>query len=435
MLSIGYVIGVWDHYRWVSAGMIAWLSVAIAASAVAVCARPGIEAEAQAKRSLPYALTFTLAMFAGFQMLAWTQSPIGVWFLLITFAFLYLVLSGKLTLRRCQVWIYPIVLIGFLAIGVITIRSDPNPQIDVFLLQQAAAQALSNGQNPHEATIPNIYKSQSIYYIPLVENGRSLYGSTYPAILTVTEIPSVLMTGDVRYTHLVALLLASLLIAWAGNTWISLCAGILLLVNPLSLRMVQYAWVEPMAILFFSATLYSLRRYPRAAPYIFGLFLAAKQTLLPCLALVPLLMGNHWEWKKLVGFASKSLLVVCVAYLPFYFWNPHAFLLSLVTVQLNVPLRLDLISYSSYLVNKGAPVPPAWLPFLYLPPGIYLGLRKAPSTPAGFAAACSLLLLPFFALSKQGAPNYYFLVFGMACCGLAFTLVDEKDLVTEPLSD
>jgi hypothetical protein len=185
--------------------------------------------------------------------------------------------------------------------------------------------------------------------------------------------------------------------------------------------MVQYAWVEPVAILFFSATLFAKQHYPRALPYIFGLFLSAKQTMLPCIALAPLLVAGYWEWKKLAGFVSKALLVVCLMYLPFYFWDPGAFLLSLVTVQFYIPLRLDLISYSAYFVNKGAPVPPSWVPFLYLPVGIYLGLRRAARTPAGFAAACALLFLPFFALSKQGAPNYYYLVIGMLCCALAFT--------------
>lgn len=435
ILSLGYVIGVWDHYGWVSTGMIAWLSAAIAALTYAVCVRPGNEAEKQAERSLPYAITFTLAMFAGVQMLAQAQSLIGIWFLMIAAMFSYLAASGKLTLGRCQLWIYPIVLIGFLAVGIETIRSNPDPKIDVFLVQQAGAKALAHGQNPYATTIPDIYGQRSPYYIPMVENGRTLYGYTYPAIVALVEIPSVLLTGDIRYTHLIALILASILIALARSTWIGLSAGMLLLINPFSLRMVQYAWVDSMAILFFAATLFSTRHYPRAVPYIFGLFLSSKQTMLPCIAFAPLLVGSLWELKKLAAFATKALLVVCAVYVPFYLWNPGAFLISLVTVQLHVPLRLDLISYSAYLVNKGAPVLPTWAPFLYLPVGIYVALRKAARTPAGFAAACALLLLPFFTLSKQGAPNYYYFVIGMLCCALGLAAQDKNDHATKPSLD
>jgi len=48
-----------------------------------------------------------------------------------------------------------------------------------------------------------------------------------------------------------------------------------------------------------------------------------------------------------------------------------------------------------------------------------LVLRRAPRTPAGFAAGASLVFLAFFAFNKQAFCNYYFFVIGGICCALA----------------
>jgi len=76
----------------------------------------------------------------------------------------------------------------FLIVGIRTIRNNPNLRIDVFLLQQAAAKAVINFQNPYTATIPDIYGPSSPYYIPMVENGRAVANSFFrPFQARITE--------------------------------------------------------------------------------------------------------------------------------------------------------------------------------------------------------------------------------------------------------
>jgi hypothetical protein len=140
---------------------------------------------------------------------------------------------------------------------------------------------------------------------------------------------------------------------------------------------------------------------------------------------VPLLLNGSWAFKSILRLAAIVLAVAALSFLPFFFWNPHALVLSLLTIQISVPLRLDLISYPAYFVRRGWPKPPIWLPFLYLPLGAFFCWLKAPRTPSGFAWATALLMVPFFALSKQGSPNYYFFALGALCCAVALT---EGDL-------
>ena len=46
----------------------------------------------------------------------------------------------------------------------------------------------------------------------------------------------------------------------------------------------------------------------------------------------------------------------------------------------------------------------------------------APRTAAGFAGSVGLVMLVFFAFSKQAFANYYFFVIGALCCAAAVSV-------------
>ena len=52
------------------------------------------------------------------------------------------------------------------------------------------------------------------------------------------------------------------------------------------------------------------------------------------------------------GVFGKAVAVVALTVLPFYLWNPDAFVLSVITLQARVPLRLDEISYADYVAVR-----------------------------------------------------------------------------------
>ncbi len=91
-------------------------------------------------------------------------------------------------------------------------------------------------------------------------------------------------------------------------TWSALCAAVLLLVNPFSLTMVEYAWIEPMLILTFCLTVFSVTRYPRVVPCMFGHFLYAKQTdAQQILPLAWVLVDSANGWKGLAEFSCQQI--------------------------------------------------------------------------------------------------------------------------------
>jgi hypothetical protein len=437
LLALGETLAAWRGLPTV--GILAWLSAAIGFLFLGVCTQPGQQKEERARRALPIVLTATVGMFAAALLFGATplfRSDIALWILLSALVLLYLcgIRKEAPSPAQCRRVILPVVMMGFLIVSVTTIRSHPNPPIDVFLLQQAGAAALTRFHDPYLATIPDIYGPSSPFYIAMTNNGHTLYGLGYPPLIALLNLPSYWLAGDVRYGQVIALLLAAGLIAFMQSSWISLCAAVLLLINPFSQMMIQFGWIEPTLIFLLCLTLSAAFRYPRAVPYLFGLFVCAKQPNLAVFPLGLILIDGPWEWKRVVTFFGKALAVIVAINLPFYLWNREAFVISLLTVQLRVPLRTDLISYAAFFARRGWFVFPTWVAFLYLPAGILLGLWKAPRSAAGFAAAVALLFMPFFALSKQGSPNYYFLELGALCVTLAATAVNvpARQRVREP---
>jgi hypothetical protein len=77
------------------------------------------------------------------------------------------------------------------------------------------------------------------------------------------------------------------------------------------------------------------------------------------------------------------------------------------------------LSYPAWVAHQSGALLPLWLGFLAFVAAATLALRRAPRTPAGFAATVALTALCFFAFSKQAFGNYYFFVLGALCCAVA----------------
>jgi hypothetical protein len=58
---------------------------------------------------------------------------------------------------------------------------------------------------------------------------------------------------------------------------------------------------------------------------------------------------------------------------------------------------------------------------------VSFALRKAPRTPAGFAASLGLISLIFFVLNIAGFCNYYFFCAGALCLGVSGAPYDSGD--------
>jgi hypothetical protein len=136
------------------------------------------------------------------------------------------------------------------------------------------------------------------------------------------------------------------------------------------------------------------------------------------LPLVWLLVDEPNRWKEYRNLLLKALLVVAVINVPFFFWNPRAFYRAVVLYQLIQPFRPDALSYTArFYLRSGFKLPIWMLLVVFLP--IAEGLRRAARSPAGFAAALTLVCLVFFALNKQAFCNYYYFAIATAWWSVA----------------
>src|SRR5262249_29234787 len=134
-------------------------------------------------------------------------------------------------------------------------------------------------------------------------------------------------------------------------------------------------------------------------------------------------------WKSFTQLVLKAGSVVAVLTVPFFLWDSRAFWRAVVQWQLVQPFRTDALSYLVWSYDhtglkldiRKPPHPPLWIPFAAVVPIIALALWRCARSPAGFAAAVTIINFAFFAFNKQAFCNYYFFVIATACWTLAAT--------------
>ena len=111
----------------------------------------------------------------------------------------------------------------------------------------------------------------------------------------------------------------------------------------------------------------------------------------------------------------KAATVAGVVIVPFFLWNPGEFWKAVVQWQFLQPFRPDALSYLAWLRIHFPDAPaPGWIAFVLVVPATVFALRRCPRSPAGFAAAVTIVHLVFFAFNKQAFCNYYYFVVAAA---------------------
>lgn len=295
--------------------------------------------------------------------------------------------------------------------------------IDVLNFQRESSAELLHGQNPYAMRYDSIYPPDTPYYGPGVvdENNRLTYGFPYFPLSLLLALPGHLF-GDVRYSHLGAMVAVGLLMWLSRPRATSVLTAAVLFLSPATYWMVKYAWTEALLIFTLSLVMYCALRWRKALPIALGIFFATKQyTVLAVPAVWLLTTGpnRRREFFKLIAFAFA---VAAAITLPFFLWNPHEFWRAVVQWQFIQPFRDDALSFLVwYAQNHGGKHLPLWTPFAALVPIVVLALWRLPRNPAGFAAMLTLTYLTFFAMNKQAFCNYYFFVIATACWSVAAT--------------
>jgi len=148
---------------------------------------------------------------------------------------------GSLTLQKwlSPKWLDVLTILVFLMLavsGIWLIRHVPYPFIDVFVFHQNSSRALLNGINPYSLTAPNIYGDKYIYGYgaELIQNGILTIGNPYPPLSVYFSSLGYLFGGDIRYSHLCALVVSGALIAFLHPERGSKLAAYLFLFSPKS---------------------------------------------------------------------------------------------------------------------------------------------------------------------------------------------------------
>jgi hypothetical protein len=312
--------------------------------------------------------------------------------------------------------------VSFFAISAITIHRPSNVWSDVLMSEQKGCQYLLHGVNPYAAKYPNIYGTNTPLYAPdLVDSGNQLkFGFGYPPLSLLMLMPSYVITGDVRYGLAAALGISAVLIGLAGQSRLGIMAAAALLTAPQWPRMLTIGWIEPMLILNFSLVMFCALRWRRGLPWALGLFLATKQYAVLALPLLPLLVESKDDADKWPRMLFKTAVVLAVINLPFFLWDPLAFMRSLVTAHFEQSFRPDALSYTAWIYrHSDGLVLPMWAALIATVAATGEALWRGVRSPAGFAGAIVLVLLFFFVFNKQAFCNYYYFMLAAAWWSVA----------------
>jgi len=343
---------------------------------------------------------------------------------------------AALVLLACGLWL-----------GAWTIRESPHPHIDVMPVHVDGFAALARGQSPYGITFTDMYKPDEGFYAPEMRDGRRiLFGFPYPPLSLLMAWPGHALLGDLRYSEVLALVVAAGILAGIGRGGIGLlCAGALLL-SPRVLFHLEQGWTEPFAIVLLAATVATALHRPGLAWLPLGLLIAVKQHMVLGLLFAPMLVsgtdpGRHsgveraatrWpapsRFRTVALLVAKAIAVAAVLTVPMALLDVDAFIRSAVLLQLREPFRLDSLSFTRGLVHLGWALDKQGALYVSLAAGsvgILLSWWRAPRTPAGFAASLGLTCLLLTAFGKKAFLNYYFLVLACLLTAIAAARAQE----------
>jgi hypothetical protein len=322
---------------------------------------------------------------------------------------------GSLLLERfSHKFLLPVFLGAFFVAGVLLLRVDREPFVDVFRVTTAACQGISRGENPYsvsfESPFPNEPKRTIGMFPPeYVVNGRVLLGYPYMPVSLAVAYAGYVVAGDFRYGNLAALTIAAGLLAYCRCGKSGAAGACLLLTTPKVWRVLDFGWSEPAIALCLAAVIFCASRSIRKLSWATGLLLVSKQHMLLTSLFARLLGRLRW---RIVAVVAAGATV------PFILWNPHAFWHSAVQEQLEFPFRLDSLNFASAWVRLGHAPPLSWMS-IALGVAAVMVVQKAGRSTAKFAGAIAAVYLMVFALAGRAFLNYYFLVVTALCCAVS----------------
>jgi hypothetical protein len=434
-VALGAAIHMRDGLVYPSAA--AWLAVAMGCAGVAFV-KPGNGSSIARRlpRLMPWLLgggvLLQFGMLLSYRLPEAWHSGHAAWpyYLLVAVAVL---LSAAMMLWRNQSRIlFALVLVVFLVLGVWVLRAGTRPRIDVWTAQTAGLNAMLRGSDPWSSSFPDVYGHPDLYAAGTVRDGEVHLGFPYPPLTVLLDLPGHLAFGDYRYSNLVAMVVAAISIAGAGGGRTGRMAAVLFLFTPRVFLVLRNGWTEPQVAMLLAGTVFCACRARRLLPVALGLLLVSKQYMVWAVVPSVLLLGPALEWRGALRLLGKAAAVGAVVSLPLALWNFGAFWHSNFVVAAGAQFRFDALSFPALVANVFAWTPPVWIGLVSFVATAMVTvpvMRRAPRSPAGFAAGVAMVFLVFFSLNKFAFCNYYYFVVAILCSSVSAT--GERALPTQ----
>ena len=342
------------HFEHFSGAALIVVTVAAAVAGVALLARWPVDSTKSDRLILPLLIVALIAAFSQLPMLdlIWRNwrvakdAPfyfvsVSLWVILVV---AILVVPG----RRLRTLLFAVLLLSHAAVGWWFLSNKPGDACDVYIIQKLGVEALLHGTNPFAITFPDIYGPNAHFYPPgiVLEHVVQMPGGPgiardvqcgyfYLPMSLLLAIPGYLL-GDVRYSNLIALEIAGALIAFARPSRVSFLCAIVVVFCPGIFLMLSNAWIEPqMLMLLALAVFLAVRGRHTWALIVLGLLLAEKQYMILALPAFLLILPRRGIKDAVRGLAIVGLTSAIVI-LPFFFWDPRAFLHSATALYVNL---------------------------------------------------------------------------------------------------
>jgi hypothetical protein len=161
---------------------------------------------------------------------------------------------APLAIRRCT---GPLLLGIHLLLGLLVLRTVPQPGVDVCTFQRESCDALLHRHDPYTINFADPYGPASGFYgATLVKDGRTTFGYPYPPLPLLLAVPGHLL-GDFRLSLLLATTLTgAILMRTRPSSPLSASAAALLLFTPRGFFVLEAGWIEPFVVLLMAGVVF-----------------------------------------------------------------------------------------------------------------------------------------------------------------------------------
>jgi hypothetical protein len=254
----------------------------------------------------------------------------------------------------------------------------------------------------------------------------------YLPLTSVLVAPGLWVLGDIRYTYIVAMAVASLSISRIAPPRFGVLFGFVMAAA--GFLLVQRAWTEVLLMAGVAAAVWAAVRHRSA--WIVAAMAIVFGTKQHMVLLLPLTVA----WRSMglrrtvLAFGIAALLA-----LPWFLADPSAFIDDTVRFHMGLAPRSDSLSLFVLATRGGfgAVLQPV-APLLIIIPTVLaeaVAVWRLPRTTLGFTLGGSLVLFTFALFNKQSFYNHYTLVLAFILVAIALLLrADDDDLVPAPPS-